>query len=202
MKKPLLIFLFSTVLLPSFFSQNHSVDLGFSRTLRWHFMNTDYHYTWKNGLDLKLGLGLNVTQYFNENYFHTKLFIHPLSEKFTDRFSVNYGIRKYFQLKEPSARWFLSYDHSLMKSKFIYKSSYVVDNVPYYAILITDKGFLFNHSISVGLDTKLSSNLRFNCAIGINQIINESIRSRPFKLRFQVGFNYCFKKRVLSVSKD
>lgn len=195
MKKPLFILLFSVGCFLSAFSQNNSLNAGISRTMHWHFLNADYHHTFRNDLDLKLGIGFNVTQFFNENYMDYKLFLRPFPEQFSDRFSLNYGIQKYFAIQDLPTRWYLSYDHSLMKTKFIYKSYYVVDSIPYSQILTVDKGLLFNHSLSVGLDTKLLSGFNFNCNVGLNHIMNEHIGNQILKLRLELGFAYNFRKR-------
>lgn len=177
------------------FSQTNKLDFNVSKTARWHFLNANFSHEFKNAFEVNLGTGFNITQLFNDNYYSYEIFIRPLPEKFTDRFSLNYGIKKYFQIKELPTRWYISYNHSLIDTKFIYKNFYTKDGQAYYQIITSSKGLLFNHNLNIGLQTKLSHKIDFNMSMGLNHIINENIANNPIKMRFEVGLFYNLAKR-------
>lgn len=185
------IFLFLSVV---HYGQSNNMDFNISKTARWHFLNANFSHEFKNSFEFNIGAGFNITQLFNDNYFSYEIFIRPLPEKFMDRFSLNYGVKKYFQIKDLPTRWYVSYNQSLMSTKFIYKNYYVVDGQAFYQTIISDKGLLFNHNLNIGLQTKLSQKIDFNMSMGLNHIINENIANNPIKMRFEVGFFYNLAK--------
>lgn len=187
--------LFFLLVFKSLNSQENSLSLSVTKIVRWHFFNVNNQLKLKNNLAIQVGLGLNVSQIFNESYFKTRIYIYPYPRKFIQNFCVNYGIKRYINLSSFDTKIYFSYNHSLSKTPYIYKTNFTYNNEVYSVVSISQPKFTLIHNINIGLETPVSQQINFFTNIGLGQTLFWYNRNNIVKLLVELGFRYSFSSK-------